>query len=89
MKELLSSVSPKGQVTIPVEIRERLGVKPKDKVIFTVEDGEVKLRPATATLEASYQAVPALAQPLTFDQMREIARDDATAEAAQEGLDGS
>ena len=32
-----SSVSPKGQVTIPVEIRRLLGVKPKDKVVFRVE----------------------------------------------------
>ena len=34
MKEMLSSVSPKGQITIPVAIRRLLGVKPKDTVAF-------------------------------------------------------
>lgn len=47
MKEMLSSVSEKGQVTIPLEIRRALDLKPRDKVAFTLEDGEVSssLRP--------------------------------------------
>src|SRR5918911_570888 len=59
MKEYISSVSPKGQITIPAEIREMFGVKPKDKVVFEVGDEGVKIRPLAARLEASYQAVPA------------------------------
>lgn len=38
MKEHLTVVTRKGQVTLPVEIRRRLGVKEGDKVAF-VEDG--------------------------------------------------
>jgi AbrB family looped-hinge helix DNA binding protein len=37
-------VTSKGQVTIPLEIRERLGLLPGCEVEFTVLDSEVRLR---------------------------------------------
>lgn len=43
MKELLSTVTTKGQVTIPVEIRRRLGVVAHDKVAFVLDDDQVRL----------------------------------------------
>lgn len=36
-----SKVSKKGQVVIPKEIREKLGIKAGDTVIFRVESGKV------------------------------------------------
>lgn len=86
MKEYISSVSPKGQITIPAEIREMLGVKPKDKVIFEVGDEGVKIRPLAARLEASYQAIPALTPPRTLEEIMEIAREEHAEKAAREGL---
>ena len=41
MYQRTSSVSQKGQVTIPVEIRRLLGVTAQDMVAFVVEDDEV------------------------------------------------
>jgi antitoxin PrlF len=41
-----SSVSSKGQVTIPLSVRERLGLREGDRVEFVVESGKVILRPA-------------------------------------------
>lgn len=41
-----STLSSKGQVTIPQEIRVRLGLKAGDHVEFVVEDGKTVLRPA-------------------------------------------
>ena len=38
-------VSTKGQVTIPLEIRERLGLQPGAEVSFEVEGGHVKIVP--------------------------------------------
>ncbi len=35
----LAKILPKGQITIPVAIRKKLGLKEGDKVIF-IEDGE-------------------------------------------------
>ena len=40
-----SAVSSKGQVTIPVEIRRRLGVKAGDRVKFVVKDGMTTIQP--------------------------------------------
>ncbi len=42
----VSRVSEKGQVTIPKEIRSRLGIRAGDRVLFLVEDGRVVLRKA-------------------------------------------
>ena len=41
----ISTISSKGQITLPVEIRARLGVKTGDQVEFYVEDGKTVLRP--------------------------------------------
>ena len=37
----MSRITQKGQVTIPKEIREKLGVKPNDIGEFTVKEGSV------------------------------------------------
>ena len=33
----LATITSKGQVTIPKEVREKLSIKPKDKITFSVE----------------------------------------------------
>ena len=42
-------VTSKGQVTIPVEIREQFGLLPDTEVEFVVEGGAVKIIPAEPT----------------------------------------
>ena len=37
-------ITTKGQVTIPADVRERLGLLPNTEVEFVVEDGRVFLR---------------------------------------------
>ncbi len=37
-------ITAKGQVTIPKEVRERLGLRPEDELEFTEEDGVFRLR---------------------------------------------
>lgn len=39
----LAKVSANGQITLPVEIRRHLGLKPGDKVLFVVEGGTVRM----------------------------------------------
>ena len=46
MANYTSKLSSKGQVTIPIEIRERLSLEPGDTVIYEVEDGRAVLRRA-------------------------------------------
>lgn len=40
---LSSSVTTKGQVTIPVELRNKLGIKPGDRVSFVEAEGKVEI----------------------------------------------
>ena len=37
----LAKVTSKGQVTIPIEIRKKLGIKNGDKVLFVEESGRI------------------------------------------------
>jgi len=50
----LAKVTSKGQITIPVEIRRKLGVKTGDKILF-VEDGD-KVVIINATIAALKEA---------------------------------
>lgn len=86
MREFESSVSPKGQITIPSEVRKRLGIKPKDKVTITIADDVVTLAPARSPLETIYQSVPALPRQLAVEDMTEIAAEEHAQHAAREGL---
>lgn len=61
MKEIVSTVTDKGQVTIPVEVRNRLGLSRGQKVVFQIEDDEVRLKSERFTLESVFGSVPALA----------------------------
>jgi AbrB family looped-hinge helix DNA binding protein len=42
----VSLVGERGQVTIPKEIRNRLGIKPRSAVILEEKDGALVIRPA-------------------------------------------
>lgn len=42
----VSRLSAKGQVTVPKEVRELLGIKPGDSVAYEVQNGTVTLRRA-------------------------------------------
>jgi len=41
-----STISSKGQITVPKEIRRRLGLEPGDRVEFVAEEGRTTIRPA-------------------------------------------
>jgi AbrB family looped-hinge helix DNA binding protein len=84
MQNLVSSVSPKGQVTIPIEIRRRLGIKPKDKVAFRVDDGQVRLIPARFTLETAYGSVSPRHAPEDFEKMIDEAMEEHAVEVLRE-----
>lgn len=61
MTEMTSTVTSKGQVTIPAGIQRHLGIEPADKVAFVVDaTGKVELRPAKHTIASIRGIVPAL-----------------------------
>jgi len=81
--EFVGSVSSKGQITLPLAVRKDLGIK--DTVIIRVDKGEIKVSPTTVTFLDSFQAIPALKKPLSFAEIREIAREEHAQEAMQKG----
>lgn len=53
----LAKVTSKGQITIPISIRKKLGVKEGDKVLFVEENGRIVLVNSTmAALRHAQQA---------------------------------
>jgi len=42
----IATVTSKGQVTLPVSVRRRLGIEAGDQLAFTVEDDHLVARPA-------------------------------------------
>jgi AbrB family looped-hinge helix DNA binding protein len=44
-------ITSKGQITIPSEIRERVGLKPNSEVVLEVEGNTVRIRPAAPEVQ--------------------------------------
>lgn len=78
MKEIVSTVTSKGRVTIPVEIRRHLGLKTNNKIVFVIDsEGKVELRvPRFPDIASLSGAAGNLEKPLSWQQMREIAYED-------------
>ena len=47
---MMAKITSKGQLTIPKEIREALGVKQGDQILFFVEDGKAVIYPVRGNL---------------------------------------
>lgn len=46
IKSAYSRISSKGQVTVPMAVRQRLGLRAGDRVEFASQNGDIVLRPA-------------------------------------------
>jgi len=77
-KEIYSTVTSKGQVTIPLEIRKYLGIGTHDKIAFVIkQQGTVEVKtPKYPTIASLKGAAGKLKKPLTEKEMKEIIRDD-------------
>ena len=75
MKQITTTITQRGQVTIPAEVRRMLGVKPRDKVAFTIEKGEVRLEPVPFSLESAYGSVKPSSKPEDFERVTQAAKD--------------
>lgn len=88
MGEHSTTVTSKGQVTIPVEVRRALNIKPRDRVAFELVDGEVLLRPVKSAVQATYGTVKPLKplrKPIDFRALRREIQEEIAAEVASEG----
>ena len=82
-----STVTSKGQVTIPKEIRESLRIGPGDRLTFVVRaDGVVELRPETTDLNSLYGVLRHKGRAITIERMN---RDIGDAAADSVGRSGA
>ena len=72
-----SSVSPKGQVTIPVEIREEFGIRTRDTVEFMVVDRQIVPVPTLSKLQDVYGSIPPLDPTTPWREVETGARKEA------------
>ena len=66
-----TTVTTKGQVTIPAEIRARLGIKPRDKVAFELNGDTATLRKAGSRILAVYGSIKSKGKPKDWRELRE------------------
>lgn len=76
IRTMTSSVSPKGQVTIPIEIRKRLGIGPKDRVRFTEDEHGVRIEKFESVLDKYFMIAPALNPPKTWKEIEAQVREE-------------
>jgi AbrB family looped-hinge helix DNA binding protein len=67
------TLTSKGQVTIPIEVRRRLGLQPGDHVGFVLRDGEVHLVRQESRIEAAFGLCKADVS-LTTEEMDDVIR---------------
>jgi AbrB family looped-hinge helix DNA binding protein len=73
-----STLTAKGQTTVPKDVRDHLGLKPGDRIDFVIEeDGEVRLRTRKVRLGDLAGVLGKPSRALTIEEMN-----DATADAA-------
>jgi AbrB family looped-hinge helix DNA binding protein len=76
MKEIITTMTQRGQVTVPSEVRRLLRLKPRDKVAFSIDKDEVRLTPARFTLESAFGSVKPLKGRQDFKTISREARDE-------------
>jgi antitoxin PrlF len=84
MALMKSRMTSKGQVTIPAEIRQELGLKPRDTVEFARDGERIFIKPMESQLLQSYRSIPALDPPMTDRELREAFEQDVADEVASE-----
>lgn len=91
MKELLTVVTRKGQITIPAEIRRSLGIMEGDKVALSLSDKgkpQVILRPVRSVAELTFGAVTPRKRPEDFKELRRLFEEGTATQVLSETSSG-
>jgi len=71
IQQFEATVTKRGQVTIPLEIRHLMGLHPHDRISFEVEGDVVKIRRITSRILQGYGAVTPRDKPEHLRELRE------------------
>ena len=73
MRQPESTVTRKGQITVPIEIRKALGIKSGDRVSFVLEDGTARLERRGSVTDRTAGLFRSTQLALSAEQLREAA----------------
>lgn len=76
-----ATVTSKGQVTIPADVRARLGLRPGSRLAFVATADGYEIHPQTASIKDLKGAVPRPTQPVSIEEMNEAIAVAAAADA--------
>ncbi|MGC1206909.1 MAG: AbrB/MazE/SpoVT family DNA-binding domain-containing protein [Ornithinimicrobium sp.] len=76
-----ATVTSKGQVTIPADVRARLGLRPGSRLAFVLTAGGYEIHPQAASIKDLKGAVPRPAQAVSIEEMDQAIAAAAAAEA--------
>jgi AbrB family looped-hinge helix DNA binding protein len=83
---MLATVTSKGQITIPAAIREKLGIKARDKLDFVVDGNGFRAVPAKSLMDYQGCLKGKAKAKASFEEEREAAK-QAIARRYAEGLE--
>lgn len=66
---LSSTLTARGQTTIPVEIRKKLALKPGDRILYLEEDGRVRIVAADKRASDLQGLLPKPARAVSLEEM--------------------
>lgn len=76
-----ATVTSKGQVTIPVEVRTKLGLRPGSRLAFVpTAAGGYEIHPEAASVKDLRGALPRRPRPVTVEEMSDAVASGATAD---------
>lgn len=82
-----ATITDKGQVTIPVAIRQILNLQPSNRLIFSIEDERIIAQPIKADLLSLYGSIKTKSKkPVDLKKIRQVIRKKIAENAAHEGL---
>jgi antitoxin PrlF len=78
MKEIISTITSKGQVTIPAEVRKHLGLNKREKIAFVIdEEGNVHLKtPHYPTVASLRGAAGSLPHPMSWEDIEQVVEEE-------------
>jgi bifunctional DNA-binding transcriptional regulator/antitoxin component of YhaV-PrlF toxin-antitoxin module len=89
-RDFWANVTESGDVALPSEVVDALGIKKPGVVIFQVQDRKVSLRkPPFSSVEEVTGSVPPLKEPKTWDEIKEIVADERAEEYLRKMREGN
>ncbi len=69
-----STLTSKGQTTIPNQIRKQMGLKAGDGLVYSIEGDHIVMKPVKGTLLDAYASVKPKQRPEDFSRVRRRVR---------------